>query len=1324
MYAKKLIAFSLILALIISCFIVVPVISASAEESTDQMIVFDQADNSSSKVSNILLPLNLSSGGTFRLTFKMRILSGSGLPIIGSLRTTGKGFTFSEEGHVNNSTTPAGGLYTSYDAESYTFTAVFKIDKYGATTTGGANCFITIGNAEHAAKSFDSKNYNLSFAMAEPELYKLDSDGNPTGSNLCPPINANTTNLKSAYSYQDQASSGWSTSAKPNIWATDTNTLRTFASSIPQGYFTAGYSYSAPEITEEDKMIFIKPTAEEYKVSAVAMPMYLPTNGTYRISIAAKTFNDSPVIGFFRGNGSGLLTRDTDSDTSKGGIMNYDAETNRYYWDYSFGYSAYPVKSGYGATGANVVITIGNYSLGKGATGTYDASFMFAAPEVVKLIGGNVASGNLIPPITDDTLNLNKGSNASKDSATTSADIINADIGTWSRMASDRNVKRAYAYDIPDGYFSAEYTATPHMLQLINPSKYYINEYETSLVPNATYKFEYDCRAFNGAIPSVMVHSKKSGGSYSSVTLASSTVENNHYTKTFTMPADSEASSDNFRFVIGINSDKATDCTSVYFANFKLCRVTDGVDGPNLLPNGDFSFGSGKVTGEGLDSGPLATFNKYSGTNFAQNVIDIPEGFFTNELDVDNRMFCLEGGSYTKADVAFNLEPATDYLFKYKYRSVGDEGYITMTQVLDDKSKPSLQYTETDDAETYTKLINFTTASNLAAKNNIEVLFCTGANSADKKFYISGLELYKLQDGEIVSENIIAGLNPILGETGDVSFDEWGNVNSANGYGFAVYADDAVEGKLSVLDVPAGFFDYLAPAERLTILYKVLLGIAESDGINPYYDPNNDTLTDVRDLVMTKRYSSELGNEGGADNKAAQMRTAIVNSVDELTKTGTVYYVDSVNGNDSYLNDGKSEQNAKKTLAKLPYTIKSGDTVLLKRGGVYRVDGSALGFELKAGVTYGAYGTGAKPVISGSVYNYADRTWTQDSTNIWKTDVRTEESGKVHTSDMVGCVYLIDANGDMTVGRMALTQEDLTAKGDFFYARESSDGFVYIYSEGNPADLYTDIEIAQHKDVVTLASNVTVDNIKVAFGGMHGMNGSKLTNVKITNCEVAYIGGAWLTTSRAGNGIQFGLGAQDITVTNNYIHDCYDAGLTFQTWETDADTIDYKNLTFNSNLLEDSWYNFEFFATPEDNLDNIDISNNIMRMAGYGCFDITHREGYEESNIYMGANIRCGKDYYYPNTTDFTITNNIFDCSAQSLIYWNWYNVADSAEAHPGLTLSGNSYYQKAGATDSRVMYFGKTSNYAYASSQYGLEAAVFAMESSPKTVEWICEMR
>lgn len=95
--------------------------------------------------------------------------------------------------------------------------------------------------------------------------------------------------------------------------------------------------------------------------------------------------------------------------------------------------------------------------------------------------------------------------------------------------------------------------------------------------------------------------------------------------------------------------------------------------------------------------------------------------------------------------------------------------------------------------------------------------------------------------------------------------------------------------------------------------------------------------------------------------KRANMKQTVLNSanLDISGITGTVYYV-SPNGNDDA--SGTSPENAWKTLAKVSgANLSSGDAVLFERGAEFR--GTITG---KAGVTYSAYGTGAKPIINGS----------------------------------------------------------------------------------------------------------------------------------------------------------------------------------------------------------------------------------------------------------------------------------------------------------------------------------------------------------------------
>ncbi|MBL7981514.1 MAG: right-handed parallel beta-helix repeat-containing protein [Flavobacteriales bacterium] len=98
-----------------------------------------------------------------------------------------------------------------------------------------------------------------------------------------------------------------------------------------------------------------------------------------------------------------------------------------------------------------------------------------------------------------------------------------------------------------------------------------------------------------------------------------------------------------------------------------------------------------------------------------------------------------------------------------------------------------------------------------------------------------------------------------------------------------------------------------------------------------------------------------------------------------------VYYV-SPSGNDS--NNGTSQATPWRTIARvntLGAGINAGDQVLFQRGGTYRgrlnVNDNGT---TTSRIVYGAYGTGAAPVISGSL---AVTNWVQFSGNIWRAQV-------------------------------------------------------------------------------------------------------------------------------------------------------------------------------------------------------------------------------------------------------------------------------------------------------------------------------------------------
>ncbi|MDD5570169.1 MAG: T9SS type A sorting domain-containing protein [Bacteroidales bacterium] len=98
----------------------------------------------------------------------------------------------------------------------------------------------------------------------------------------------------------------------------------------------------------------------------------------------------------------------------------------------------------------------------------------------------------------------------------------------------------------------------------------------------------------------------------------------------------------------------------------------------------------------------------------------------------------------------------------------------------------------------------------------------------------------------------------------------------------------------------------------------------------------------------------------------------------------TNYYVDATNGMDTY--DGLSPSTAWKTIARVnSANLIAGDSVLFKRGETFRgnlipISGTALG-----NIIYGAYGTGNKPKLLGSIQKNSVSDWVNEGGNIWHT---------------------------------------------------------------------------------------------------------------------------------------------------------------------------------------------------------------------------------------------------------------------------------------------------------------------------------------------------
>jgi len=413
--------------------------------------------------------------------------------------------------------------------------------------------------------------------------------------------------------------------------------------------------------------------------------------------------------------------------------------------------------------------------------------------------------------------------------------------------------------------------------------------------------------------------------------------------------------------------------------------------------------------------------------------------------------------------------------------------------------------------------------------------------------------------------------------------------------------------------------------------------------------------------------------------------TEIKNTATSVSATGTAYYISSSTGSDTTKwmgiitrdNDGTDIDEPIKTLDRLnELNLGSGDVVYFKRGDTWR--GQVVA---KEGVTYSAYGDGAKPEIWASPENGigADK-WTAVATNIYKYsttfsyDVGTIvfNGGAAHGIKAVKATKSDGTTYNKTTDKVFAGYIDLDENLHFYH---DTDGYIYLYcSEGNPAEVYSDIEFSINKSIFYIGNSngVTIDNILMRYCGGHAVGSGTSEGLKVQNCEFYWIGGSIHVTSdpndpiRYGNGVEIYGSAKNFTVDNCYFYQVYDAAVTFQYSTTETNSY-AETVKFTNNVMEYCNYSIEYFIPYADGLTNyikdIEFSNNLMWYAGYGFCEQRPDRGYD-AHIKSWSHIN-------PNITNFKVSNNLFALAYSYLV--ETYTGTESSEP---IKYSGNTYIQ------------------------------------------------
>ena len=256
------------------------------------------------------------------------------------------------------------------------------------------------------------------------------------------------------------------------------------------------------------------------------------------------------------------------------------------------------------------------------------------------------------------------------------------------------------------------------------------------------------------------------------------------------------------------------------------------------------------------------------------------------------------------------------------------------------------------------------------------------------------------------------------------------------------------------------------------------------------------------------------------------------------------YYIDSLAGDSQ--NDGLSELSPLDTHEGL--ALRPGDRVLFRRGTSYRRGIHHKGIDGEP-VVFGAYGNGEPPKFYGSVNRSEAYLWQEtDRENVWKLAIPLKEEP---------CNVIFDFGDEC--GRLSWSFDGLDAQGkwwcDALGKRVNRIPFdsteLFLYSNGNPGEVYRDIEVALYGERILFSAdkNAVFEGLCATCAGVHGFAATRPDNIRITDCRFEYIGGCVWDLGRKirfGNGVECWNGGRNVTVTDCAFYEIFDSCFTTQ----------------------------------------------------------------------------------------------------------------------------------------------------------------------------------
>ena len=397
-----------------------------------------------------------------------------------------------------------------------------------------------------------------------------------------------------------------------------------------------------------------------------------------------------------------------------------------------------------------------------------------------------------------------------------------------------------------------------------------------------------------------------------------------------------------------------------------------------------------------------------------------------------------------------------------------------------------------------------------------------------------------------------------------------------------------------------------------------IYGIGPSGQVQSFTVDALDYSSPLQSSMIQASGSGNISSEASAEIKAMS--------------SGVTYYVDATVGNDS--NKGLSTATAWKTINKVNNsTFLPGDSILFKRGESWReqliVPSSGLP---GSPITFGAYGTGAKPIIQGAdlVLEWGP---VAGYTNVWKAAFATEPSQvyfnlirgtKVTSaflcdapnkwywaSDVLYCYSASDPDSAFTapgIEASIRTRTILVNAKDYIAVKDIACLKSKTSKQGS---VYSNNSIATILDGLTLTDN---DGFAGIF--IEGSGNGKI----VQNCTISYtrhdeadrgcgiiLDGAGGSHTVSGNtlhdneaaGIKLNMwtATSNNTISNNIVHSNGAAGITINV-DSASNTVSGNTVYSNGTLIADT-YSIDLFQVGNGNV----VTGNIVHDHNYISLD-------------------------------------------------------------------------------------------------------------------------